>query len=96
MNENDRPNDGPRLPFQQGQQPPLASSSAPILSRAAVDEIPNRPLKDGGPAGDESKAVLDNARGTAGLIELYKELLKAPIPEEMLRLVRELETKERK
>jgi hypothetical protein len=96
MNENDRANDGPRLPFQLAQQPELAPSSAPLLSGAAADEIPDHTLKDRGPAGGEPKAVLDDARGTAGLIELYKELLKAPIPEEMLRLVRELETKERK
>jgi hypothetical protein len=89
MDKKDTTNYEPRLPIQQAAQPQPASSSPP-------KNAPNHTEEYGGAVEDKAKVVLDDARETAGLIDLYKELLKAPIPEEMLRLVKELESKERK
>ncbi len=41
-------------------------------------------------------APVDEARITAGIVELYREMLKEPLPEEWLRLVRNIDTKDRK
>jgi hypothetical protein len=41
-------------------------------------------------------APFDEARFTAGVVELYEALLKEPIPEDMLRLVDQLGKQERK
>jgi hypothetical protein len=39
--------------------------------------------------------ALDEARFTAGVVKLYEALLKEPIPQEMLRLVGQLDKQER-
>lgn len=45
---------------------------------------------------DGVEVTLDQTRITARIKGLYKELLQAPIPDEWVRLVKALETKERK
>lgn len=46
--------------------------------------------------GGGAKEGFDFARFTSGVVGVYDAFLKEPIPEEMLRLVRELNRKERK
>ncbi|MGO9544026.1 MAG: hypothetical protein ACLPPF_04440 [Rhodomicrobium sp.] len=47
-------------------------------------------------ARDEAVPALDRARFTAGVVRFYEAILKEPIPEKMLRLIDELEKRERK
>jgi len=48
------------------------------------------------PESDDGAASFDQARIAARIKGLYKELLEAPIPDEWIRLVKAIETKERK
>jgi hypothetical protein len=98
MDENDSANDGSRLPPLQAQQPQLAAASNTKAAESAAHEIWGQAREREAAQVKEGAAdgMFDDARATAGLVGLYQELLKAPIPEDMLRLVRELETKERK
>ena len=42
------------------------------------------------------EAELDEARFTAGIVQLYETVLKEPIPEKMLRLIEEIAKRERR
>jgi hypothetical protein len=44
----------------------------------------------------EGTPVLDHARFTAGIIDLYEAVLSEPVPQRMLRLIEEIGKQERK
>jgi len=78
---------------------PPSENTDKITGKAAKTQ----PTHPGGNAGGEAEnmgpiadAALDEARFTAGVVELYEALLKEPIPEDMLRLVDQLGKQERK
>jgi hypothetical protein len=83
----------------QFQSPRLPSENADKITGKAGKDQPTHP---DGSAGGEAKnmspitdAPFDEARFTAGVVELYEALLKEPIPEDMLRLVDQLGKQER-
>ena len=78
---------------------PAGSEKPDIISEmAGKDQLVN-PRESAG--GEQQKAdsaaggALDEARFTAGVVKLYEALLKEPIPQEMLRLVGQLDRQER-
>jgi len=77
----------------------LSKNTDKITEKAGKTQPPH----PGGNAGGEAEnmspiadAAFDEARFTAGVVELYEALLKEPIPEDMLRLVDQLGKQERK
>ena len=110
MNERNKGEGERRAPAQQAQQPQPSKAlndqfqSARLLSKN-TEKITEKAGKDqpSGGADGEAKnmspiahAAFDEARFTAGVVELYEALLKEPIPEDMLRLVDQLGKQERK
>jgi hypothetical protein len=103
MNDNIEGNDKPRQPFQQAQQPQPVSAKAAF--REGGGNAPKGEDKsqnaigdgkvDGAARGGGPRAKFDHARFTAGVVGVYEAFLKEPIPEEMVRLVRELGKRER-
>ena len=74
------------------------SGKPDIISEMPGNELVNPGESAGGApqkADPAAGVALDEARFTAGVVKLYEALLKEPIPQEMLRLVGQLDKQER-
>jgi len=103
MHESDTSERGTRQRLQQAQpQPAQAVGKDQKQEAGHVEGFPVKESEKGedqpGPAdvSPDPSLVLDNARFTAGVVKLYEALLREPVPEEMLRLVKEIGEQERK
>ena len=77
----------------------LSENTEKITEKAGKNQPPHPSRGADGEAKNMSPiahAAFDEARFTAGVVELYEALLKEPIPEDMLRLVDQLGRQERK
>jgi hypothetical protein len=87
------------LPSQETQQR-NGRETAPQGLAARARSLPAEVLNERGgrrrakPPAEE--AELDEARFTAGIVQLYETVLKEPIPEKMLRLIEEIAKRERR
>ncbi len=101
MNETDRDEDKRMAPAQQAQQPqPVRGAEGqgwPADADAALGKanLDGASLAIGLREGKQNPA-LDEARFTAGVVELYGTILKEPVPEKMLRLIDQLANLENK
>ncbi len=89
------------LPSQETQQQHRNSrETAPQGLAARARSLPAEVLDERGgrrPAKPPAKeAELDEARFTAGIVQLYETVLKEPIPGKMLRLIEEIAKRERR
>ncbi len=87
------------LPSQETAQGGNARDTAPLGLAARAASLPPG-LFDGRGGGPRStppagRAVLDEARFTAGIVRFYEAVLNEPVPAEMLRLVEEIAKQER-
>jgi hypothetical protein len=88
------------LPSQETQQQRKNRETAPQGLAARARSLPAEVLDGrGGKRGAKppaKEAELDEARFTAGIVQLYETVLKEPIPEKMLRLIAEIAKRERR
>jgi hypothetical protein len=99
MNENDRGEGKRREPAQQMQQPqPVIEGRVRLMAARSTSENTREYFMEDAVKSKEEKPMpaLDDARSTAGVVRLYEAVLKEPIPEEMLRLIREIGIQESK
>ncbi|SRR5258706_11804223 len=104
MKESNTGEDQPRLAAQQAQQPQRAAGgeiggwSEQATPSASAENNETLTAETASPLAvqdNDSKAPLDEARFTAGVVKLYEAVLKEPIPEEMLRLISQIGKQER-
>ena len=90
------------LPSQETQQQQRKNrETAPQGLAARARSLPAEVLDERGGGKRRAKppameAELDEARFTAGIVQLYETVLKEPIPEKMLRLIEEIAKRERR
>ncbi len=100
MNERDEGADKASLPAQQAQQPQPAQGAqnegwAARAGSLSGDFLDGSKLK-AERAMDGRSAGVEDARFTAGVVSFYEAVLKEPIPEKMLRLIKEIAKQEQK
>jgi hypothetical protein len=77
-------------------QAPVGEKKATEGEQAAEGELSDGSPREDASSGGRVGAGIDEARVMARVKGLYQELLDAPVPDDFLRLIRELEEKERK
>jgi hypothetical protein len=87
------------LPSEEAAPSRAARDTAPQGLAARAYSLPGE-LLDGRGGGPRAKphagrAVLDEARFTAGIVRFYEAVLNEPVPEKMLRLIEEIAKRER-
>jgi hypothetical protein len=101
MNKGDDSVDKTALPGERGQPlQPIQRANDPehaTLSGPSSGEFVDREKPEHQRAGAKSRtSILDHARFTVGVVNLYEAVLSEPIPESMLRLIDEIGKQERK
>jgi hypothetical protein len=93
MNKSSEAN--PPMPEEQGQIDEQIQARKPAKDepRQSAEEARSRSLDR---KQTPQNQPIDEGRVNAGVVGLYQEMLKEPVPEEWLRLVRNIEIKERK
>ena len=94
MHESDTSERGTRERLQQAQPQPAQAGQLDGFPVKQSKKEENQPGQ--ADVSPDPSLVLDNARFAAGVVKLYEALLKEPVPEEMLRLVKEIGEQERK